>query len=644
MSLLQSRLGRVRLALAGLLGGLVVLLVRSENPWTAGVARALEQGSSPRSVDYWASHGWAFGVADAVLLAVLILWANHWLGPREVPRVGRLTPREMPRVAGLTPRSSSRAVIGLVAAAMLVGGSLGATRLSFGLWDDEVYNVYRSIHGGWGLDRKSGEYKYRKVRWANTLWYYRIPNNHVFHSILARVASKIPEKRQDRLVNEVAVRMPAFLAGILSIGAIAWFLWRMGFPGAGVFAAWLLALNPWALRYIAEARGYSLAMLLVSLTFVAAISALHHGLWRRWLCFGLVQFLLLWNLPSILWIVVVLNLALPVSIWHFNAEPEPRRAFLTRWAAANLMGAMLWLPLMAPNVAQLFAYLARNAGNWVGPGWPARIASHLIAGMDWKHGGSPVYPELSAGFAAHPLLAGATFAVAALAVALGVARLWRAGGIARHLSWALWLPLLLTYLQLSLGHDRTYIWYFVIFLPGILALAGLGAAWLAESARTRPRWLAGVGVCLAFFAAYTWLGSPAREALRARPYYPTRDAVLLTRPNLDPLSPENQRILTASWAAGPVYYDPRIRYVLEPGLLQQVMDEADATGFPLYINLGVYGHAAERSPENLAIVEDPNRFEKVDVLPGFIPARTRYVYRYLGSEVVSGPTVSVPSP
>ncbi|MAE93394.1 MAG: hypothetical protein CL910_01910 [Deltaproteobacteria bacterium] len=134
-------MGRARLVLLGLLGALVALLVVGENPWTAGVAQALERGSSPKSVDFWASHGFAFAAVDAALLVLLIALAGRWVGPRRVPFVSRLAPGPLRGIGVL-----------LVLGAMLVGGSLAAPRLSFSLWDDEIYNVYRSIHGGWGFD------------------------------------------------------------------------------------------------------------------------------------------------------------------------------------------------------------------------------------------------------------------------------------------------------------------------------------------------------------------------------------------------------------------------------------------------------------------------------------------------------------
>ena len=449
--------------------------------------------------------------------------------------------------------------------------------------------------------------------------------------MLARVATRIPEERPDRLVDEVAVRAPAFVAGILSIGALAWFLWRLGFGAAGVLASWLLALHPWALRYLSEARGYSLAMLLGSLALVAGIAALHHGRWRRWLGFGLAQFLLLWNLPSTLWFVVLLNLAILASILGLH-RGEGRRVPLTRWALANGFGAMLWLPLMAPNVPQLLSYLARNKRDWVGPGWPSKIASHLTVGMDWQVGGAPHYPELATRYAGEPMLVGAILAVAALLLVLGAMRLWRTGGLARNLLWVLLLPLPLTYLQVWWSQDRTYIWYFVFFLPGVLALTALGVAGLAGLVPERRRTLAGVAIGAVFLAAITWLGTPAREALRTRAYYPVRDSVLLTRPNLDPRSPENERILTASWSGQAVYYDPRVRGLRTVEELLALMAQADEQGAPLFVNLGRPRMAAARAPESFAVVEDPERFERVGVLRGFLPPRTRYVYRYLGAD------------
>lgn len=622
---LQGRFGRVRAALALVLGLLVWGLATGESPWTAGVARALELGKSPKPIDFWASYGWGFAWADAAFLVMLIALVPRWLGEKEVPVSAEL----------VRPAARRLGVL-MVLAAMLVAGLLAAPRLSHSLWDDEITSVYRSIAGGWSFDPATGELDYAKIDWSGTFWYYRNPNNHVPYSILARAAVKIPGKTPDRRVSEAALRLPSFVFGILVVGSVAWMLWRLGFGLAGVYAAWLLALHPWLLRYTAEARGYSMAMWLTCVAVTTAVSALHQGRWRRWIGFSVAQFVLFWVQPSIAWFLVVLNLAILVSLLQLHREPAPRRQQLGRWVAANLLSLMFLLPLMGPLLPQLAAYLAKESDRvWVNAVFLKNLAANLVTGMDWKHAGASLYPELSTHIAEHPLLGVSILVGILAALAAGAVRLARAGSVRRNLMAVLLLPAPVTLLYLTLRVDRTYTWYFVNFLPSLIALVALGASWLSARGREQRGFGAVGGVLLVVgLGAHFWLGAPARHTLRERSYYPLRESVELTRANMDPTAPENEEILTASWESTPSYYDPRVRYVRKPGELQAMMAEADATARPLFVNIGRKRRAAKHSPENMALVEDPALFELMATFPGYRPTRTRYVYRYLGR---SGP-------
>ncbi len=94
---------------------------------------------------------------------------------------------------------------------------------------------------------------------ATIVSYYPVPNNHIFLSILVRLASMLFGQ------SEVALRSPAFLAGVVSIPAL-WALTRVLLRSstAAVAAAWILALAPMHVQYSTTARGYSI-MILISM-------------------------------------------------------------------------------------------------------------------------------------------------------------------------------------------------------------------------------------------------------------------------------------------------------------------------------------------------------------------------------------------
>lgn len=629
MSVLRARVfrtreGRVRIGL-GLAFALVLgVILGTDNPFEAGVGRMEAAGRKPQLMDWWASYGWPFAIAGAAFLAALLASVPHWLG--------RLEPVGREPVAA---RARSRSGVALVVLAMLIGGVLGFPRLSMSLWDDEAYTVDNHFVGRWKIDERDGSYEFDRAKWPDAFFGYSNANNHVAFSLLARLTSKIAwagGKPEDRMIDERAVRAPAFAAGILSIGALAWFLARAGFGASGVLAAWLLALHPWALRYLSEARGYSLAMLLGSVLLACGLGALQRGWWRRWIALGIAQAGLIWTYVLGVHLVAVLNLGIGATLLARRNEEDGKEQ-LSRWLLANLGSGLFWLTVMGPNLPQLANYIERSTSDklWMTDRFMMNAAAHFAAGSGWRNGGWPIYPELGGLVDLHPMLVwGAVATLLALTVA-GVVRLLRAGGTARVLAFALLLPGWLAFLQLWITNARAYVWYFVIFLPSAIALVALGATWAAASLGQRRLGLAS-GALLSALAltSVLWMGGPARTALRERSLFPLRESVRVTRSNLDPNDPANHEIMTVSWASPPYHYDPLSRWVSQIDDFQALMAEADATGKALYVNLGRMNMAERRLPEGMALLRDEALFERVAELRGFTPGRSRWVWRYRG--------------
>ncbi len=167
--------------------------------------------------------------------------------------------------------------------AMAVCAVFGFQRLGQSFWDDEVYAMRRAIHGQWRRN-DDGSVKFRPVSWQETFWFFDKPQ-HQLHSIVTRLvldAWRTVAKPGGLGFREDVARIPSYLAGILSVGAIAFLLWRLGFPGAGVLAAFLCVIHPWHIRYASEMRAYSFMFLLVPLAYLFLIEALHTGRWAWW--------------------------------------------------------------------------------------------------------------------------------------------------------------------------------------------------------------------------------------------------------------------------------------------------------------------------------------------------------------------------
>ncbi|MBW2371174.1 MAG: hypothetical protein JRF70_01460, partial [Deltaproteobacteria bacterium] len=550
----------VRGVLALLLVLLVVRIAFGPNPWQDGVAERLAEGHKLRPVDYAQTWGWWTAAGIAPVLAALLASMPRWLVRDEAARVKRFA----------RPGPAGRAFLAITAAAMLAGAILALPRMSQSLFEDERYNVRWSIDGFYHRDR-AGELRFHEPSWIDTFWYYEWPNNHVPHTILARMSVKTwraVARPAHRLVSEPALRVPAFLAGLVSIGGIALLGWRLGHPGAGAAAAWLLAVHPWHVRYASEARGYSLALALVPLTLVALFRALHRGTWGRWALFGVAQFLLLWTYPATLWFAVVFNAAAAVQILSRHRGTPALRGQITRWLMANLAGALLWIRLMAPNLAQFAEYLKTPDQEQIDMRWLQDVLSFLFAGAPW---GRPTlnenYFELSDLAATDPTLVWAAAAALMLLLLLGLARLLTSRGPAAISAGALLLAPLLMVAAGTRGEAHVHPQYLTLALPGLALFVGVGLETL-----TRPLGRRGAAATLAVaIAAYAAFTGTQRHELRTRSIQPFRESVELTRPTLDPRAPENAAITTVAFSFPATYYDPRVHQIRSVEQLEAFM-------------------------------------------------------------------------
>jgi hypothetical protein len=618
----DRRLRVARLLLWASLVGLIIHLIDGDKPWSGGIVERLAEGLPPREIDYARTYRWWISLGSAALDIGLLATLRRWIGP---PRAA-----ECPDLAA--PERGGRAVAGVAALAMLTAALMAAPRLDFSFWDDERSTVRHSLDGKYTRSG-AGDLVFQEVRWRDT-WLYTLnrPNNHVPFTLLARLslgAWRALAQPELRLASEPAVRLPAFVFGIAAIGALAWCLWRVGLPWAAGFAAILMAIHPWHLRYTSEARGYSLLLLCIPLLLGAMVAVLHRGTWRRWLAFGSVEVLLLWVYPAGVAILAVANAALLFELWRRHRDAL--RAPVARWLVTSLAAAALFMLLMGANLLIfLWHYQWENeAIKWK---YIRDVLSHLWVGTAFSFHHSPEhYAELADVARAAPALFHTALTATGVLCFLGAVRLAvraRAGAL---LLAVVLLPAPLMILGAYLRETMVHEWYVIFALPSCAILLGAGLegcfAWL----RSPPaRFAATVAVMLVYLGGYLWLSHDVRSSLRSVAIQPTREAVLLTRPSLDPFAEENRDILTVSWKRAPVYYDPNVHEISEPEQLLALLDEADRTGRKLYVNYGRPSLARRRYREMVEMVEREDLFEPVARLYGFEPRGMMQVYRYRG--------------
>jgi hypothetical protein len=433
-----------------------------------------------------------------------------------------------------------------------------------------------------------------------------------------------------RFASETAVRLPAFVFGIAAIGALAWLLWRVGLPWAAGFAPLLLAIHPWHLRYTSEARGYSLLLLCMPLLLGAMVAVLHRGTWRRWIAFGAVEMVLLWVYPAGLEILVVTNAALLFELWRRHRGALRDQG--ARWLVTSLAAAALFMLLMGTNMLILvlhYEWLEKKLISWK---FIRDVLSHLWVGTHFAfRNASEYYAELADVARASPAFFRAALAATVALCLLGAIRLAVRARAGVSLLVMLLLPVPLTVLAAYLREDKVYEWYVIFVLPSFAILLGAGLegvfGWLRSPRATAA---ATAFVMLAYLGGYAWLSQGARSSLRSVPLQPTREAVLITRPTLDPFAEENRDIITVSFGRAPVYYDPNVHKIGSQEEFFDLLDEANRSGRDLYVNFGRPSLVRKHCPELLEIAEREDLFEPVARLYGFEPRGMMRVYRYRG--------------
>jgi hypothetical protein len=171
---------------------------------------------------------------------------------------------------------------------------------------------------------------------------YHLPNNHVFHSLLVFISTGLFGN------DPWAVRLPAFLAGVLLVPAI--FLVARAFAGerAGLISAGLAASAPVFVDYSSNARGY---------LFIALFSVLLVGLGTylkqnrnlvAWLAFIVLAALGFYTIPIMLYPFGMVMFWLFLSMLFGEVSPAYGNRFLVYLVLAGVAVAVLSTLLYAP--------------------------------------------------------------------------------------------------------------------------------------------------------------------------------------------------------------------------------------------------------------------------------------------------------
>lgn len=603
--------------------GLFVFLVFARKPWDIGLGHSAQ----PKLADIVAAWSWWAAAANMVLMGIMGVTSKWWA----------LTPRKIPGT--LFPSSLGRRSFwfGVISAAIFLAATAWP-RMGQSAWHDEANRIKNTTVGEFRKDREGG-WRWRAVPWRNTFFHSQLPNHHL-QTVLSRACHDFwqwvhpPGKFP---LHEAALRMPSFLAGIAAVILLGQLLRMLGYGGAGIVASWLLAVHPWMLRYTSEARGYALAMALVPAVLICWIRAIETGRARWWLAFAAAEFALVYSYITTVWVLIVLNFFFPLAAFALRRQGLDVSRTLTAWLAANVFAGAAFLQMTAPAIPQLSAYFASEKGRgfgWTLDGfWLQNTLTHFLAAIPWTYTGDPLSSrlEMLPWARAHPgLFVAVIFLVVGL-LALGFRGLSSRGPLGALTAAVFLLPAPLAFIQSKLAGTMMLEWYLIFALPGWCAAAAIG---LREAVPDiRVTWLKNLlfaGCATALLLAYAMWTQPQRMFLIQHSVQPYREGVLLTRPSLDPNHPDQDRIITAAFHAGPLFYDPRLIRVKTREEMQALAAQAEREEKALYLNLAYPATAKLENPELWNFVYQSGAFEWVSELHGLFPDMDIHVLRYKG--------------
>lgn len=574
-----------------------------------------------------------WGIAlNGLLCLALAATARIWLRPLEEP-----IPLAPARPIG------RRVWLGLLLLAALAG-ALRWPLAGRSLWWDEGWSIDRVIVGQ-ALPRAEDpdRLEHEPPAWSHVLWRYGKPTNHVPYNLLARASVDLERRfsgRESWQFSDRAFRLPALLASMLSVLLLGVFVWRLGFPGAALAAAALLAIHPWHLRYGAEGRAYALSSAMAIGAALLLQEALRRGRFRHWLAYGSGLALLMWIQPAHVYLAVTFSLAAVVGIASSPAGRRDRTTLLLRFTIVNLLAVMAFIALCAPLISQAMDWsdvwqtgdtvtrgVLRRSWVWATLGVPLRAAAESIA--------HDPFPSFTAWSESAPWLSPLVFVVLPLLALGGLTRALLRPGSAR---WPLAALVLAAPLIVLVSWSNRMYFYprFVIYaaatLAALVAIAVEGALVLAASPlrkRLRRR-MAPIGLFL-LVAGFQWLVWPQTQLLLTRPYSPMRD--LVERLRLETDGPPSGTLRAGYGLGGgmPRIYDPWIRHVDGAQEILALEQEARAAHKPLYVFYGYPHQNGAKRPDGIALLLDAERYEEIARFQGIEPQFTYRLFRHRAS-------------
>ncbi len=636
----RDRVFVARLGWGAVLAGLLAFVVLAPKPWSFPTGPDFfGPPDRPLAHSAWIGLWWASAI-NAVPALLFLVTAPLWARAPDAPSPKLPRP---PRGRGL--------VLALLAACALAG-ALRWPLAQTGLWSDEAWSVKHTLTG-YRMPARDGspELVLRTPTWGRTLWTYYQPTNQVLYSVAGRVTLSTWQTltgREPPEFEEWVVRLPALVAALGAVAALGLLLAEWGLPRAGVVAAFGMAIHPWAIRFGADGRSYSLVICFAALAALLLTRALRSPTWARWWRYGCVVFLMLWSHLFSLYLVATLALGALVALLRDGGSAATRTARVGRLVVVNAAAVLLVFQLMSPNLSQL----DRWRGIFIGDVQTAHLTlpavGHLWAlaavGIEAREPDVPErepgrYASLAEGPPAQPWSYGVALAVMPVLIALGALRLLRRDApvpwVALGLASAIPLALFMNWLN----QDQWYSRFGTYALPVTVGFAAVGLEGalrrvLPGRMRGGPALAVALALALAAFQLYVL---PQTRQLLSRPHTPSRQVSTLFAERLGTGREDGIRAVFGNVAGEIVVqtYDPWIRVPTDAGDVVALCDEARRSGETLLLAYGHPDRNRRNHPDLFALLDDPRLFREEALFDAIEVEHLMRVLRYTGRPVAS---------
>ncbi len=609
-----------------ILFGVVAILflwrvIDGPKPWDTAIAERHAADKPAHIDDYLRAGFWWGALVNAILAAALAGTAFLWANRR------RIETRTLVR----QPDSLASKRFWLVLAAIIIVAIVPrVARLNFSFWGDEAWAYNDLLHGRYS-EADDGSLEFKRHPWKITAFFDKGTNNHYLFSLGARVSDNLWRSATgaaDHIFNEASVRVLPLIAGLASIILAAALLRRMGFSHAGLALAALLAIHPWHIRYSSEARGYTMLIVFLILALWFLFNALENGTWRWWIAFGLAEFGALYSWKAAIHPILALNLTTFVLIILQRSTGGAGFAQLCRWAVANVIALMLFVPLFAPAIGQIQRKLAASiqAKGKMGMPWFRDFWSQLTAAMDWSNSDPHAVFETATTLNERiPIFHLFMFVVIPLLSVIGFFCCFRKQRTAAVLLVSILIGGGIGFLHFQLSGNVMLKWYLFYTLPFFLAFVAIS---LSGVARPWPLTIY-VAIFLVFTAGHSY-------RLATIPFQDQRAASEATRyANEERFHLGPSEIVTVGLYRRSVLYDPRIRQkwkgerLRTAELLMDVMRDSDARSRELRISIANMNYARVENESFVDLVENRRYFRPIRVFPAGEEYITIHTFEYI---------------